>query len=470
MILVAVIDLLVIGILIYVATSRGLEQALPFVAFVFTLIPREAVIPIPGLFDLTCQRLMSIVLIVLYCTLSRKSAAGGQFATPMKWLILIHICWCIVSTANSVVPLQSIKKMIGELVEYYLLYFIFFRTISEIRTVRRILFAITAAVVVCSAFGTFEAYSNWRLLDWLPAVEYRFSGWDFGDPMERGGRIQTTFPHPILYGAGLVMGITLALYLLTTTKQTNKRIVLWVGLFLMFLNIYKTSSRGPWLAVMISFGCFLLLGHNRLRKYLLVFAALTVLVMVVRPGVLDTLTNIYYGTIDPTSPLGSSYEYRYALRDVVEKAVSQSTQRALWGYGMESFYDLHLEGELNEKPYPFVSCDSAWLELLIETGYVGLLIITLILLTPAWDGWRDFRALPRPDCYLSLTLLVTMVTYYFMMVSVAMYGWGQNSYMLWIVIAASLAYGRIKRAELAREHDRRLDLTDTNFFALAPLY
>jgi O-antigen ligase len=246
------------------------------------------------------------------------------------------------------------------------------------------------------------------------------------------------------------MGITLGLYLLTTTKEVGKRVFLWIGLLLMFLNIYKTSSRGPWLAVILSFGFFLLLGHNRLRKYLVVLAALTVLVLVIRPGVWDTLANIYYGTVDPTSPLGSSYEYRYALRHVATKAVSQSTERAIWGYGLESFYGLHLQGELNGKPYAFLSCDSAWLELLVETGYVGLVIISSLLIAPAWNAWKDFGHLRSPDRYLSLTLLVTMVTFYFMMLSVAMYAWGQNGYMLWILIATSLAYGRLKRSEFAR--------------------
>ena len=111
---------------------------------------------------------------------------------------------------------------------------------------------------------------------------------------------------------------------------------------------------------------------------------------------------------------------------------------------MESFYDLHLEGMLNGKPYAFLSCDSAWMELLVETGYVGLGIISLLLATPAWRAWKDFRTLPRPDRYLSLTLSVAMVTYYFMMLSVAMYAWGQNGYMLWIVIASAMAYSRGK--------------------------
>ena len=44
--------------------------------------------------------------------------------------------------------------MLGEVVEYYFLYLVFVRTIRDVRTVQRIVFAITAAVIVCSIFGS----------------------------------------------------------------------------------------------------------------------------------------------------------------------------------------------------------------------------------------------------------------------------------------------------------------------------
>ena len=96
-------------------------------------------------------------------------------------------------------------------------------------------------------------------------------------------------------------------------------------------------------------------------------------------------------TFDPTSPLGSSYEYRYVLRELAVKAVSKDMGRALWGYGMESFYYLGLQGNLYGKPYRFLSCDSSWVELLVETGYVGLIIVAALLFSPAWEAWKEFR-------------------------------------------------------------------------------
>jgi O-antigen ligase len=234
----------------------------------------------------------------------------------------------------------------------------------------------------------------------------------------------------------------MTLCLLKTANTSGKKIFLWSGLLLMFLNIYKTSSRGPWLGLTISLGILLVCEHGRVRRYLAAIAVLTVAVLVIRPGVWDTIANIYVATFDPQSPLGSSFEYRYVLRDLAVKAVSKTTERSLWGYGMESFYYLKLEGQLYGRPYKFLSCDSAWLELLVETGYAGLLIVASLLFLPLWRAWKDMRRGAYP---IQVYFVSAMIGYYFMMMSAALYGWGQTGYILWMIIAMSFAYRGLRK-------------------------
>src|SRR5215813_4613930 len=440
--LIYTIDALALAILLAITLRHGLERALSFAAFVFILVPRDAAIQLPGLFDLTSQRILLVALALLYFLLRSPNDHASRLDTPMKWLILAHVSWCLISAANSVVPLMSLKKMVSEVLEYYLLYYIFFKTIRSIQTIDRICFGIVAAIIVSAGFGVVEAYSNWSVMQWFPAVAHSFDGWTVvGTASGRDSRISSTFAHPILFGAGLTMGIVLTLYLIKITKTSGKKILLWSGLLLMFLSIYKTSSRGPWLGLILALGVIFLWDKGRARKYLAVVAILTIAVLVIRPGVWDTIANIYYGSFNPESPLGSSYEYRYVLRDLAVKALSKDMQRGLWGYGMESFSYLHLEGELYGHPFRFLSCDSAWLELMIETGYVGLFTISLILFLPLWYAWKGFRY--RPD-QVQLYIASCMMSYYFMMLSAAMYGWGQTGYILWMMIAGSLACRRLR--------------------------
>lgn len=448
--LIYIIDVVAVAALLIIGTRRGLEHALPVAAFILVLVPRDAAIPLPGLFDLTTQRIVLAALTALYFLFPAKESGSRRFATPLKWLILFHLAWCCLSTANSIVPAMSLKKMVSVVLEYYLLYYIFFKTIRSARTIDRILFAVVTAVIVSSVFGVIEAYRDWTVMEWFPTVSHHFDGWTVaGEFSGRDQRVASTFANPILFGAGLTMAIVLTLYLLKTAHEKGKRVFLWGGLLLMFLSIYKTSSRGPWLGLMASLALILLFEKGRVRRYLVAIGVLTIIVLVARPGVLGTLGNIYYATFDPTSPLGSSYEYRYVLRDLAVKVVSKDMTRALWGYGMESFYYLGLQGNLYGKPYRFLSCDSSWIELLVETGYVGLAIAAALLFTPAWRAWKDFRRGSNRSRYISLYLLVAVAGYYFMMLGAAMYAWGQTAYMLWIVIAVALAHIRL------RERDRR---------------
>jgi O-antigen ligase len=446
--LIYLIDVVAVAALVAIGLRRGVEQALPFAAFLLVLIPRDAAIQIPGLFDLTTQRVVLVVLTLLYLVLPANKSGSSRFVTPLRWLIVLHLAWCFISTANSIVPVMSLKKMMSEALEYYLLYYLFFRTIRSTRTIDRILFGVVAAVVVSSVFGVIEAYWDWSVMDWFPTVAHHFDGWSAaGELSGRDQRVVSTFANPILFGAGLTMAIVLALYLLRTASDARRRIFLWCGLLLMFLSIYKTSSRGPWLGLMVSLALISMFDTGRVRKYLIVLAILILAVLIIRPGVWGTIGNIYYATFDPTSPLGSSYEYRYVLRELAVKALSKDVTRALWGYGMESFYYLGLQGNLYGRPYRFLSCDSSWIELLVETGYVGSLIAAGLLLSPAWTAWKAFRHSSERYRYASLYLLIAMAGYYFMMLGAAMYAWGQTGYMVWIVITASLAHDRVRKAQ-----------------------
>ena len=341
--LIIAINVFVVGGLCYIAMNRGLEKALPFATFMLVFLPIECRISM-GAFELTIQRTILIVLGVLYLLLGSRNKATANVAMPLKVLMCVHVAWCLISTADSIVVVASIKKLMSVVFEYYLLYFVYWKNISSVKTIYKILFAIVLALIVCSVFGTVEAYRGWQILSLLPSVSHRFGG---GISMEadREVRVQVTFDHAILYGAALAMAILLALYLLNVYKKASEKVLVWGGLLLMFLNIYKTSSRGPWLDVII--GCVLLIfvGGKSVRNRVLVIILLSVAVCVIRPGVWHTIEGIYDNTMNDNTDTGSSYEYRYALPKAAIKRTLEAPSRTLWGYGLESFYDAHVEGQ-----------------------------------------------------------------------------------------------------------------------------
>jgi hypothetical protein len=178
---------------------------------------------------------------------------------------------------------------------------------------------------------------------------------------------------------------------------------------------------------------------------------LVIAVCIVRPGVWDTLRNTYFDTLDPDSARGSSYEYRYTLMRVGREALAQDLGRAAWGFGPESYYYLGLEGEDPETGHTvtYDSCDSAIVEIMVETGYVGLFLVVLLLLRAALFSLRGFARVSKPANLLCLIFLINIVAYAFMMLSVENFGWGQQTYMLWIILATSMAYPRLAGMETA---------------------
>ncbi|WP_446744383.1 O-antigen ligase family protein [Silvibacterium acidisoli] len=439
MVLVLLIDLIVIIALTRVAIASGLEAALPLAAFIMVAVPLESSIPL-GFCELTTQRLVIMILLVLYLSVGRRQLESNvEMPMPLKFLIAVHIAWCALSTANSVEVVMSIKKAASVIAEYYILYFVYWKTLTRRETIRRILFAMVLALIVCSSFGAFEAYGADNVLEYFPKTGHHF---DMNAETDREVRVQSTFDHPILFGAALSMAITMDLYLLTVTEKRWTRRLLWIGLFLMFLNIYKTSSRGPWLDVILSCLLLALLSRGKIRRYIFAIILLSVAAVIIRPGIWDTVKGIYDNSFDMNTSTGTSYQYRYALQHAVREKLLETPSRALWGYGLETFYDLQLEGDFLGKPHLFLSCDSSWAELMIETGFVGLSVMIMLLFRPLWRAFRDSRKLPRPEGELSLLFFVNLVVFYFQMYSVGMYSWGQNGYMLWIVIAMTFAYSR----------------------------
>jgi len=64
------------------------------------------------------------------------------------------------------------------------------------------------------------------------------------------------------------------------------------GVVVMFWNLYKPAA-GPWLATIASLAVLLLGANRKVRKQLLVVGVLASLVLLVRPGVTDTIWNTY---------------------------------------------------------------------------------------------------------------------------------------------------------------------------------
>lgn len=454
MLLTILLQALVIGTLVKTGRRR-LEDALPWFCFFLVLMPLEAKVVIPGLFDVNTMRVSLLTLLCLYWKRRKRFCSEP---IPFKRLMSLHIAWAVLSCIYSLAVATSVKQLLAQVLEFYLMYYLLVRIITSVTTIHKMIYAMMTAIAICCVLGLFEPYAHWSVLRIFPPenwITYNGGLDPLYSELGRGIRVRSTFPHPILFGDALAMSIPLTLYLISIWPSGRQRTFLWISLVLMFWAIYKTESRGPWLATAMCCLALFLMVRKRVRRYLMVIAVLTGIALLSRPGILQTIDALYQATTDPTQPVGTSYLYRHALSSAIRESVAASPTRALLGYGLGTFRQMGLEITFLDQTHRWYTCDDNWSLFLYETGYVGLLLIGLLLFAAAFYALRTWRMFRGNAGAMSGVFFVCLAGFYFLMLSVAAYSWGQQGYMSWILISLAVSHRRVLLRERAVEEEQR---------------
>src|SRR5262249_33857580 len=142
-----------------------------------------------------------------------------------------------------------------------------------------------------------------------------------------------------------------------------------------------------------------LLGTRSVRKSMHVFALLSLVVVIVRPGVRDTLRDLFMSTFDPDSYRGKSYYYRKELWPVARSLAATSGTRTLFGHvgSTNETMDLYDRFEYggNAHHTGFSSWDNNYACDLVEFGYVGLSIEVLLYASVLWSLYHSARQVPE---------------------------------------------------------------------------
>lgn len=457
MALIIVLDVLIIACLVAVHLKKGFEFALSVAAALLLIVPNASRIPIPGLFDLTSQRIIILVLLALHLANGRAGSDGLRQPLPLRFFLGALIAWMLLSSAMSVVPAISFKSTLSQYFDFALLYIVCWRSISSAGTVEKLLSGLLAGSVVCTLFGLLEIYFDWHVVSLFPEVTSRLG--EIGGPVsDRGVRVQASFDHPILFGSAMALAAPIALYLLSTAKNNARKIYCLFALLLVIFNIYKTGSRGPWLALLLSVGLLLLLGKSRLRLYTVTLVIFASLLLMVRPAVQESILILFRSTLDPETPQGESYQWRYVLYHVAREELGKSAGRSLWGFGPESFFYLGLTTEAmvdgEEHTVKVDSCDSAFVELMMDTGYVGLLLVLCLLGTAMGFSLYRYLTWNGLEGSFYLVTFINLCAFVFLMSNVELFGWGQQTYMLWVVVAIAMSNRARLQAQPARASAR----------------
>src|SRR5690242_17208624 len=110
MIIILVMDFAIVLSLVF-ASRRSLEDALPVFSFFAVLMPYEARLVIPGLFDVSTIRVALLTLLLLFLA---KRDRTIKTRIPLKRLMLLHVGFVLCSTFYSLSVVTSTKLLIAQ--------------------------------------------------------------------------------------------------------------------------------------------------------------------------------------------------------------------------------------------------------------------------------------------------------------------------------------------------------------------
>lgn len=427
-----------LGMLIYFACAlwvalrlqRDYLSGLCWAVGLMVFLPTDLRIPMPG-FELTIQRLLELLVIGFWL-----AGAGG--GAPRERTPFLPGLWLLagvnlVSTFGSINFAGSIKSLIAMLLEVVLFYAIVAHGCADRSAGARLLRAAACGLGAVAAVATVEKYAGLNLST-LVAPAFGLDG----------DGATGTYPHRIMLGYGMAMGMPLLAFQITEAASKRARRMFWLLLLLVVGACYFSNSRGPWLGMAIACALVLALGTSKLRRQMTRIAVLAGLVLLLRPGVWSTISSLTQSTFQEDSVKGDSYRYRWRLWYVAVSELGAEPFRLLTGYGPLSTEKMDLSRYFGAQQggtavkLGYTSWDNNYACDLIELGFLGFLceatlfVVLAIRLAQAW-----IHAAPR-ERGLPAAVLISAVVFLFALSNVYMFA-PQLRYLFWLVAAVGLA-------------------------------
>lgn len=187
--------------------------------------------------------------------------------------------------------------------------------------------------------------------------------------------IVSTYPHRILFGAAMAIGAMIALFSSKDGKDYIEKIIYFLSTIFTLTALYFSFSRGPWLAFLISCAFIIFLfGYKPMMKRISLILIAALIIVVLRPGILETVSELYSSTLQPHTMKGTSYEWRFYVLNRAIDEVNKSVYHFFFGYGGGSHLFLKFEPVLLPTGHygDFTSWDNEFAVILFEQGYIGL--------------------------------------------------------------------------------------------------
>ena len=421
--------------------SREFIKGLAYAVFLCVSMPTALRIQMPGsLPQLTIYRLVLIVVFLFWLRHrdpGLKSSGAPLFGLFLFWG-LTNLASVLCTTGDFV---ASLKRYLDFVVDAALFFFLLSTSLRHRDDALRILRAAWLGVTLVAALAFVEKYTGFNPVNYLASAGAE--DLDQAGTVFRGD-VTATYQHRILLGTGMAMGWPLAVTLLQTPAgRSRRRVWLWLSVCLLLAGCYFGNSRGPWLAGALAGAVIALLAGAAARRKMAVLLVVALAVLVLKPGVLQSLTGSVAVTMDDQSFKAGTFQYRLELWKVAWAEISRSPVTFLVGRGPGSGLNSAVDWKLSYRggqEMQISSWDNQLAYDLYQSGMVGfgssLALYGAVLLM----GYRSWREAGPDERGVRACLLAGLVAYVFMLSNVLMFTKPVN-FLFWSVAATAYAFG-----------------------------
>jgi O-antigen ligase len=384
------------------------------VFFLITL-PDALSIRLGSFFDLNVYRLILILLVVFSKVNTQDYSEFSSI--PVFSVFLLVLLSNLVSAYISADVKFSMNKFFGFSLLIFLYYFVLVRSIKDKNDIEILLRYIIAGLLIVTVLGLAERYLHFSVIKYMDSDQY-------ARVVSLNGRVTSTYPHPILLGSGLAMGVPLAMYSIQYLKRENFTYLYHITTVLLVATIYLTFSRSAWISLGICFSLGYFLLPKDMRKYMYLIVSLFIVLIYFREGVYKTIDNLYESTFDVNTIKGSSYSYRSELWRVAISKIGESTTRSLFGFGDGSHEIIDLSGSLSYDPnriVSFKSWDNEYACILLERGVIGFSLYLIMNLYIFLRMVKGRMRLEGQEKILISSLLISNCVFLFTLTTVKMF-------------------------------------------------
>jgi O-antigen ligase len=323
----------------------------------------------------------------------------------------------------------GLKTVFSYAIEGVLFYVLVSEYVQSETDINKLLSAICYGLTGVAALATVEKYWRFNLFNEL----LRLPG------LERD--VVSTYPHRILLGYAMVMGVAVAMVLSVDLQNKQKKHTMYLVTLLLACAAYFSMSRGPWLGLILTLVILAAIGGKHVRRKVGSIALFAAALLVLRPGVRDTVSSLYSETFDEDSAKGGSYETRWQLWTIAWKEIQVSPGRFLFGFGPVSTENMDLTDYFRDHEgygssmakIGYTSWDNNYANDLIELGVIGFLVELLLLARIVYvliTNW--FRSDPEGRVF-QAGVTVGCLIFMFAMTNVFIFS-PQLKYLFWALV------------------------------------